>query len=283
MPTGAGHQAAGGVSGTEGSVPVAGSALAYRLEPGEGEPILLLHPWFGCPAFWDRTVPALAGRPRYVLELYSLGEGEWDELAGPEGIARAVLALLDAERIDRCTVIGNSMGGIAAQALAASAPERVSTLVLVGTGATAEAVSPDFRAELDEWIEADPDGARSATLVGRLLARLPPAGELERYVDAVRRANRAFMAETLLRAFDLDLRPRLPAIRARTLVVRGALDAARTRVHVRDLLRGIPESIAVEIPGAGHSPMVDSPDAFVPLVRAFLAGEQVPGASRELA
>jgi pimeloyl-ACP methyl ester carboxylesterase len=35
-------------------------------------------------------------------------------------------------------------------------------------------------------------------------------------------------------------------------------------------LAGIPSSDAVEIPGGGHSPQVDSPQAFSQLVRNFL-------------
>ena len=86
----------------------------------------------------------------------------------------------------------------------------------------------------------------------------------------VLQANRAFMGSVLNRAFSLDLRPVLPKITASTLVIRGELDAARTRTHVEEFLAGIPESTALEIPGAGHSPQVDSPEAFSRAIRGFL-------------
>ena len=50
----------------------------------------------------------------------------------------------------------------------------------------------------------------------------------------------------------------------------GELDAARTRAHVEELLAGIPLSTALEIAGAGHSPQVDSPEAFARGLRDFL-------------
>ena len=78
------------------------------------------------------------------------------------------------------------------------------------------------------------------------------------------------MGTVLRRAFDLDLRPELPKITARTQVVRGEFDAARTRAHVEELLAGIPDSTALELPGAGHSPQVDSPQAFARALRGFL-------------
>ena len=90
------------------------------------------------------------------------------------------------------------------------------------------------------------------------------------FVDAVMSANKDFMGAELNDAFDLDLRPVLPKITASTLVVRGELDSARTRTHVEELLAGIPESTALEIPGAGHSPQVDSPKAFSRAIRCFL-------------
>ena len=86
----------------------------------------------------------------------------------------------------------------------------------------------------------------------------------------VANANKAFMGTVLTNAFALDLRPVLPRITASTLVVRGELDAARTPRHVEELLAGIPKSRAFEIPGAGHSPQVDSPEAFSRALRGFL-------------
>jgi 3-oxoadipate enol-lactonase len=205
----------------------------FRAAAGDRElpPLILLHPWFGCWKFWDRTVAALPEFATYAVDLYSLGAGEgWREYASPEGIARALATMLDQLSVTRCHVVGNSMGSIAAQALAAAEPRRVEKLVLVGTGTRATGLKPDYRKAVDSWI----------------------AGEADR------------------NAFGLDLRPRLPTIAAKTLVIRGELDGARTRAHVDELLAGIPNSRQVEIPGAGHSPQVDSPEAFTALVREFL-------------
>lgn len=255
--------------------------MRYRVAAaGGGEPVLLLHPWFGCPAFWDEVAAGLRGHPVLVLDLYSPGEGDWRGLEGPEGLATAVLALLDAEGIARCALAGNSTGGVAAQIVATRAPARVSTLVLIGTGAWTGGVHADYRAEIDAWLEADPDGSRSAALVRRLLSRDPPPERMAAFVEAVRRADRRYMVDTLERLLALDLRPRLHAITARTLVIRGSLDAARTPEHVRALLDGIDGAVAVEIEGAGHSPMVDSAGTLLAIMQAFLDGRELPGAGR---
>jgi len=239
----------------------------------QAAPVVLLHPWFGCWQFWRRTVDALPEIETFAVDLYSLGASEgWRRFASPEGLAQAVGRLIDALRIDGCSVVGNSMGGIAAQALAAARGDRIGKLVLVGTGARTVGVKPDFRRALDEWIAGGPDRDFTERLVDALVARRPEAEEFEVFVDTVMGANKAFMGAVLNRAFELDLRPVLPRITASTLVIRGEHDAARTRTNVEELLAGIPKSTALEIPDAGHSPQVDSPEAFVRALRGFLLG-----------
>jgi pimeloyl-ACP methyl ester carboxylesterase len=182
--------------------------------------------------------------------------------------------LLDALNIDRCSVIGNSMGGIAAQALAADRTNAIERLVLVGTGARIFGVKPEWRRMLDEWIAGPPDREFAGRMVGALLVRRPDdACEFELFVDMVMAANKAFLGAVLTNAFQLDLRSRLPAITASTLIVRGEHDASRTRAHVEELLAGIPNSRSVEIAGGGHSVQVDSAGVFSSIVREFLLGK----------
>jgi pimeloyl-ACP methyl ester carboxylesterase len=260
---------------TTGSVEVGGARLVYhRRAPstsGPAEPVILLHPWFGCWQFWRQTVEALPEFETYSVDLYSVGAGaDWRRFAGPQRLAEAVGAMLDALRIERCSIVGNSMGGIAAQALAAARGDQIGRLVLVGTGARTVGVKPEFRQALDQWIAGGADPAFTERLVDALLARRPAPEEFDRFVEMVVNANKTFMGAVLNNAFALDLRPELPKITATTLVVRGELDAARTRTHVEELLAGIPNSTALEIPHAGHSPQVDSPEAFSRALRGFL-------------
>jgi 3-oxoadipate enol-lactonase len=271
------------------TIDIADGSLAYHREPpaapGGHDPVVLLHPWFGCWQFWRDTVAGLPEFETYAVDLYSLGANAvWQTFASPEGLSRAVGDMLDGLGIDRCSLAGNSMGGIAAQHLAATMPSRIGKLILVGTGARTVGVKPAFRASLDTWIAGGENRPLTEHLVDALLARRPadPVVFAE-YVDMVARANKRFMGTVLENAFALDLRPRLPAIEAATLVVRGALDNARTRVHVDELLAGIRGSAAVEIADGGHSPQVDSPDAFVRVVRRFLLGEGRDGSPTDTA
>jgi len=258
------------------SVIIKTQALNYERRPplveGEGDPIVMLHPWFGCMRFWDPTVDAIPERETLVLDLYSLGgRPGWEEFASPQGLSRAVENFADALKLERFCLVGNSMGGIAAQELASRLGGRISKLLLVGTGARIVGIKLDWRKAMDAWMAGEADRSFTEHMVGALLARRPEdPTEFETFVDAVAAANKAFMGAVLTSAFGLDLRPVLPQITAPTLVVRGEFDASRTKEHVAELMAGIRECRAHEIPNAGHSPQVDSPRAFCPLAREFL-------------
>ena len=245
--------------------------------PATDRPLVLLHPWFGCWQFWDRTVAALPELETYAVNLYSLGNGgNWQRFASPQGLSNAVRSMLDRLRIDRCHLMGNSMGGIASQHLASMDPGWIDKLILVGTGARSLGVKPEFRQMLDQWISDGENQSLTEHLVDALLAHRPAdPKEFKIYVDMVTEANKAFMGAVLSNAFQLDLRPKLPSITAATLVIRGSLDAARTQTHVDEILAGIPGSRSAEVPDGGHSPQVDSPERFVKLVRDFLIRSNV--------
>ena len=258
------------------AVAVKTAILKYERRQPAGERgldrVVMLHPWFGSVRFWDRTVEALPDCETFALDLYSLGARPgWEEFATPQGLSRAVEAFADALRLERFIVIGNSMGGIAAQDLASRLDGRISKLILVGTGARIVGVKPDWRKAMDEWISGEADRSFTERMVDALLKRRPSdPRDFEIFVDDVAAANKAFLGAVLTSAFEFDLRPALPRITAPTLVIRGEFDASRTPQHVAELMSGIPNCRAREVAGAGHSPQVDSPEAFCALVREFL-------------
>ena len=258
------------------TVAVKTAILKYERRKASGrggrDPVVTLHPWFGCVRFWDQTVDALPDYETFALDLYSLGARPgWEEFATPQGLSRAVEAFADALRLERFIVIGNSMGGIAAQDLASRLDGRISKLILVGTGARIVGVKPDWRKAMDEWISGEADRSFTERMVDALLKRRPSdPRDFEIFVDDVATANKAFLCAVLTSAFEFDLRPALPRITAPTLVIRGEFDASRTPQHVAELMSGIPNCRAREVAGAGHSPQVDSPEAFCALVREFL-------------
>lgn len=260
------------------TIALGGAPLDYHVagSASSGIPTVFLHPWFGCWQFWTSTMEAFAERPCYAVDFYSPAAGDdSSSVAGPAGLAEAVLAVLDAEQLDQVDLVGNSVGGIVAQVIASTVPQRVRRLVLVGTGASTAGTLPGFAAAVDRWTVGVRNGAEASRAavedtVGMLFSAQPPHDDWETYVQAVLRTDPAYLGSVLGAARALDLTDRLPAITAPTLIVRGSADCARTAEHVAVLESGIPDARAVEMPGAGHSPMVDHPAEFIRLIAGHL-------------
>lgn len=104
--------------------------------PANGEVIIALHGYSDSWFSYSSVMPQLASRYKvYALSLR--GHGESDRPASGYRItdlANDVVAFMEAKRITRATIIGHSMGSFIAQHVAATAPERVQRLVLVGAG-----------------------------------------------------------------------------------------------------------------------------------------------------
>ena len=88
--------------------------------------------------------------------------------------------------------------------------------------------------------------------------------------SALAGVDAACFARACLALAALDLRPRLGDIRNRTLVACGALDQTTPPALARELAAHIPGAAYREIPGSGHCPMLEQPEALVELVWEFL-------------
>lgn len=106
---------------------------------GQGEPVLLLHgsgPGVSAFANWRLVLQALPGEFRLLApDLAGFGYSTTppDFAYTRQNWLSQIVTFLDAMKVDKVHVIGNSFGGSMALALAISHPERVSKLVLMGS------------------------------------------------------------------------------------------------------------------------------------------------------
>jgi len=121
-------------------IPVGDIDLAYRIT-GRGKPIMLVHGLACGQRMWFHQRRKLSDR-HTVITYDQRGHGESDAPDDPTRysaahLARDLAGLLDALACDKVAVVGFSLGGGPALALAAARPERITHLVLadVGTGA----------------------------------------------------------------------------------------------------------------------------------------------------
>lgn len=186
------------------------------------------------------------------------------------------LAVLDALKIDQTVVIGTSMGGAVAQEFALHYPERLSSLVLLGTFAGNEHfVAPDpgvmtqFRQAMQ--VESKVERCRQTLPASYSLAFLEKhedlALELElkglRHVtdDTIRWHGRALS--------QFDAYDRLPSISVRSLVMHGAADPIIPLENGRILAGRLTDSEFVVLEGVGHLPAVEKPVDVADRIRGF--------------
>ncbi len=104
--------------------------------PAGAPRVVLLHGWaLDSLAAWHRVIPRLAGSLR-VVAVDLRGHGKTDrvrERFTVEDLADDVAAVLAVLGPGRCTVVGYSLGGLVAQALARRHPAQVERLVLAAT------------------------------------------------------------------------------------------------------------------------------------------------------
>jgi len=261
---------------------VNGVDLFYELS-GSG-PRLLACSGSGMTLASARPLLTLLGRDVTLLAYDQRGLGASGPAPAPYGMATSAadaLGLLDAVGWDTARVVGVSFGGMVAQELAVTAPDRVERLALLctspgGDGGSSyplhelEALDPDARASVrrallddrfdEAWLESHPGDRALVDLLDRRDADDDPT------VVAGRRAQ-------LEARRGHDVWERLGAIDCPTFVGCGRFDPIAPMANS--------EAIATRIRGAelhaydgGHAFFVQDP-AALPDIRAFLtAGDR---------
>jgi pimeloyl-ACP methyl ester carboxylesterase len=111
-----------------------GIEIYYEIQ-GEGQPLVLISGIGYTQWQWHLMVPLLASHFR-VITFDNRSVGQTDKPEGPYSahtLAADTVGLLDALKIEKAIVMGHSMGGFIAQAMALEFPHEVEKLVLCST------------------------------------------------------------------------------------------------------------------------------------------------------
>jgi pimeloyl-ACP methyl ester carboxylesterase len=263
----------------ERDIQAAGVSTFARIT-GEGDgTLVLLHGAEADGSMWEPYMADLAeGRRVYAVDLPGSGRSKApkDLDSSPMGLARWLAALLDVEGIDRCDLLGHSLGGSIAVHCALHVPDRIRRLVLVSAASLVEP-EKNFAEGAEELLTAlvdgSLDGARAAELLSSMYARRPDDPVVLRGADywalpGVRRFFRNGALEIVRPISPLILRQ----LKVPTLMIWGARDRFFPAKRAREAAQFVPESRIVVMEGAGHSPFEEARGTFMLVVGAFLEG-----------
>ena len=253
--------------------------LAWE-EAGDGPSVLLIHGLGYDRRGWGPAPTVLADAFR-VITFDNRGVGESGDPPGPYSaatMAADALAVLDDARVERVHLVGTSLGGMVAQELASTRPDRVETLVLASTtpGGDDGFPMPERSVELFAEFGEDPSHRNLRRIVENSLSaetvatrpelvdeifdyRLNHPPRLDGWL-AQAAAGRTFASLSSLHALDMP-----------TLVIHGTDDNVVDYRNAGLLVRAIPGAELVRLPSAGHLCFWERPSEFANSIRAFVA------------
>jgi pimeloyl-ACP methyl ester carboxylesterase len=253
----------------------AGRGALRAVRTGEGADLVVLHSLLADRHAFDPVLPALAAKHRVTLF----------NLPGFHGSQPPMLALLDAyvaaiedgfqefKIASDAVLIGNGFGGTVALAFALAHPERIAKLIVSDAAA---GFPPEGRQAFAAMAQKVADGglgsvaeiaARRVYSPAYLTAHPEKIEERKRVLLGI--DPKAFQAAcTVLQ--ETDLVPLLHHLKVPTLVLCGEFDQATPPALNRVVAEKIAGSRYVELPGCGHCPPLEQPEAFLAAIKEFV-------------
>lgn len=263
----------------------------------QGSPIVLLHCATCSMDWWDNLAPLLEGEHR-VIRIDLLGMGGSDKPGSGYSIddqASAVAETLAKLHVVGATVVGHSLGGSVAVALAEQSPQLATRIVIMDQSPEDGFEHESLGEHLSMW-----------PVIGQAIARLvqiaPTSTIRDEYdqafapgyniasgfdnpdqpVDDLRAMTYTALKDTIDAEQDFvdesPLDERLAALQVPLLVIFGAEDQIYDAQAAIARYRQVPGAQTHLIPGAGHSPNVEKPDLVAPLILAFAKPPPAPKA-----
>jgi 3-oxoadipate enol-lactonase len=257
--------------------------LAVQVQGDSAAPaVLMTHSILSSGMMWERQAALLAGQGWRVVRADLRGHGASQAPPAPyamDDLAADMVDVLDALSIGRAHYVGLSLGGMIGFGLGIRHPDRLLSLCLCDARADAP---PAFAAPWDDRIAIAREHG-CAALAGSTAERWFGKAFLEAQ-PALAQRFRETIAATPVDGFEgcaraiqqLDYLAALERIAAPTTLIVGANDVPLPQA-MREIQARIRGAVLEEIPGAGHLPNIDQPDAFdAALLRHFARVEQAP-------
>jgi 3-oxoadipate enol-lactonase len=251
-----------------------GLSLRYRSR-GAGRPMVLLHPVGLRLEFWDRLVTELQGELRLIVP-DARGHGESDVPPAPfslDDMADDTIELLRAVGGGKAVVVGCSMGGMVAQAIALRAPELLAGVVVANTSHTrtaqGRAVMERRAVEAMAGMPAVLDTTLSRWFSETVRLREPEKVAQTR--DWLLEADPVVHAWSWRAIRDLAHDDRLGAVHLPALAIAGSDDQSTAPAAVHATAQALANCAYRELAHCGHLAPLEQPARFAALLRDFVA------------
>jgi len=250
---------------------------------GSGTPIVFLHGGGLSAHTWDCVIAMIRERFRCVaLDQRGHGDSEWSPTIDYRVASHVgdIEGFIDALKLDRPILVGQSMGGLNSIAYAIRHSDKMRAMVIVDVAPEISAPGADRIRDFASTPELDSPEAfleravkfnpiRNPAVLRRSLhynLRATPAGKWTFKHDQRRRTDDAMKSFQTER---VSLASQVSNIKCPTLIVRGALSDVLTDESAEKFARSLPNGRWVRIEKSGHNVQGDNPRALLDAMTTF--------------
>lgn len=256
------------------------------LAAGSGAAVVLLHGICSGARSWQHQLSSLADRFR-IIAWDAPGYGGSASLAKPApeagDYARSLAAFLKALAIDRCHLVGHSLGALIAARFAAEYPDRILSLTLASIASGHARLPEAERARLRQDRLDELAGLGVRGMAEKRGPRLLSCEATDAMRDAVIETMAAIRPDGFSQAVMMlsggDIRAdvaRLPPAMPMQIVF-GDQDQITTPEANRLVASERPQAPVHVIAGAGHAVYIEKPDAFNSILAQLIAAPSRSG------
>lgn len=252
----------------ENAMVMIGGRATHYIAAGSGEPVVWIHGNTGSCRWFERVMD-IPGYRHLAPDLPNFGRSA--PLEGVPDIAayaEAVRAFLDALGAGKAIIVGHSLGGAVAMALATAHPELAKALILVDSCAPTGLKTPETHYPILEMMRTN-KALLAQAFRGGVMPTMKDEALFQVLVDdAMLMAAPAWSGNA--RALErFDRAAACGKFAAPVLVVRGEKDAIITEAMARETAAAFPAARLELLDGVGHAVLVEDPDRFKKLFVEF--------------
>lgn len=251
-----------------------GIRLAYvELGDPKGAPLLLLHGYTDTSRSWSVLAPHLSGYRLLIPDQRGHGDADAPECCyGPTQLAFDATLFMEALGVKRAAVAGHSMGSMVAMTMAAEYPDRVSSIILVGSTALPPVQQGTWLYDQVAALEFPLD--RNSAFMREWHPSNQPTSVDREFAEAVMEdilviqphVWRSVMRELM----QFPVARHAGDVKAPVLILSGGKDPLFPPEHHAALLKAFPHAEAHVFPELGHSPNWERPEAVAAAIDSFL-------------
>lgn len=261
---------------------------------GTGPDVVLIHGLSSSREVWHDTVEALPGYRYHLVQIKGFaGKAPEDNGSGPVvlPVADEIARYIADAGLTAPALVGHSMGGTIAMAVASRHPGRVGRVMVVdmlpdlgvvfaGPGATA-----DVRAAMAERVRAGIAGATGdarkaqteATIAGMVRTESRRAAAVQHSMDSDPDTSGRAMADLIQTDLSKAIAVYKGPMAVLWVVPTGApFDQPTMAAFYRMAYAAVPQAVVTHIPDSAHFIMWDAPDRFRAELTAFLTAAPAP-------